>query len=95
MKFGDLAHSRDAAGRHIDGALLSTDCAAIYTPPARPFRISPTTRSAPQSARRIARAPISGQGASKCPNMTFTMADQIQNKQDKSSGSRLWMYFPA
>src|SRR3954451_22723463 len=31
MKFGDLAHSRDATGRHIDSALRTTDRAAIYT----------------------------------------------------------------
>src|ERR1019366_656115 len=31
MQFGDLARSRDAARRHIDNALLSTDRAAIYT----------------------------------------------------------------
>ena len=31
MKFGDLAHARDAAGRHIDSALRTTDRAAIYT----------------------------------------------------------------
>src|ERR1039457_3057014 len=31
MKCGDLARSRDAAGRHIDNALRTTDRAAIYT----------------------------------------------------------------
>jgi VWFA-related protein len=31
MKFGELVPSRDAAGRHIDNALRSTDRAAIYT----------------------------------------------------------------
>src|ERR1039457_2384005 len=31
MQFGDLVPSRDAAGRHIDKALRSTDRAAIYT----------------------------------------------------------------
>src|ERR1035438_6896708 len=83
MKFGDLVPSRDAAGRHIDNALRSTDRAAIYTTSGQTIQDFTDDKALVQEAvakRRI--RPVPGQGLRKCPNMTYYMADQIVNKND-------------
>jgi VWFA-related protein len=81
MQFGDLARSRDAAGRHIDNALRSTDRAAIYTTSGQTVQDFTDDKTLLHEALAKLRVrPISGQGLRKCPNMTYYMADQIVNK---------------
>ena len=83
MKFGDLAHSRDAAGRHIDSALRTTDRAAIYTTSGQTIEDFTDDRTLLHAAlSKLRMRPVTGQGTNRCPNMTFYMADQIQNKHD-------------
>ena len=85
MKFGDLAHSRDAAGRHIDNALHTTDRAAIYTTSGQTIQDFTDDRTLLHEALSKLRVrPVTGQGTRQCPNMTYYMADQIQNKHDPS-----------
>jgi VWFA-related protein len=83
MKFGDLAPSRDAAGRHIDSALRSTDRAAIYTTSGQTIQDFTDDKSLLHEAlSKLRMHPVTGQGSKNCPNMTYYMADQIQNKQN-------------
>ncbi len=83
MKFGDLAHSRDAAGRHIDIALRSTDRAAIYTTSGQTIQDFTDDRTQLHEAlAKLRMRPVTGQGLSRCPNMTYYMADLIVNKND-------------
>jgi VWFA-related protein len=83
MQFGDLARSRDAARRHIDNALLSTDRAAIYTTSGQTVQDFTDDRALLHEAlAKLRVSPISGQGLRKCPNMTYYMADQIVNKNN-------------
>jgi VWFA-related protein len=83
MKFGDLAHSRDAAGRHIDSALRTTDRAAIYTTSGQTTQDFTDDRKLLHEALAGLRVrPVTGQGTRTCPNMTYYMADLIQNKHD-------------
>lgn len=83
MKFGDLAHSRDAAGRHIDSALRTTDRAAIYTTSGQTIEDFTDDRTLLHAAlSKLRMRPVTGQGSNRCPNMTYYMADQIQNKHD-------------
>src|SRR5450759_3992152 len=83
MKFGDLAHSRDAAGRHIDNALRTTDRAAIYTTSGQTIQDFTDDRTLLHEALgKLRMRPVTGQGGNKCPNMTYYMADLIQNKHD-------------
>lgn len=83
MKFGDLAHSRDAAGRHIDNALRTTDRAAIYTTSGQTIQDFTDDRTLLHEALgKLRMRPVTGQGTRNCPNMTYYMADQIQNKHD-------------
>ena len=83
MKFGDLVHARDAAGRHIDNALLSTDRAAIYTTSGQTIQDFTDDRALLHEALgKLRMRPVTGQGLSRCPNMNFYMADLIVNRND-------------
>src|ERR1039458_317012 len=83
MKFGDLAPSRDAAGRHIDNALRSTDRAAIYTTSGRTIQDFTDDKALLHEAlAKLRVSPLTGQGQRNCPNMTYYMADQIVNKNN-------------
>src|ERR1035437_4118978 len=83
MKFGDLVHSRDAAGRHIDTALRTTDRAAIYTTSGQTIQDFTDDKSLLHEALSKLRVrPVTGQGTRTCPNMTYYMADQIVNKNN-------------
>src|ERR1017187_8056595 len=83
MKFGDLARSRDAAGRHIDSALRTTDRAAIYTTSGQTEQDFTDDRSLLHEALgKLRMHPVTGQGLNRCPNMTYYMADLIVNKND-------------
>jgi VWFA-related protein len=83
MKFGDLVPSRDAAGRHIDNALRSTDRAAIYTTSGQTVQDFTDDRALLHAALAKLRVrPITGQGARNCPTMTYYMADLIVNRND-------------
>src|ERR1035441_9749330 len=83
MKFGDLVPSRDAAGRHIDNALRSTDRAAIYTTSGQTIQDFTDDKALLHEAlAKLRISPLTGQGLRKCPNMTYYMADQIVNKND-------------
>ncbi len=83
MKFGDLVHARDAARRHIDSALRSTDRAAIYTTSG--LNIQDFTDDKEELHKALAglrMRPVTGQGERRCPTMTYYMADKMQNKHD-------------
>ena len=83
MKFGDLARSRDAAGRHVDEALRTTDRAAIYTTSGQTIQDFTDDRKLLHEALgQLRMRPVTGQGGNRCPNMTYYMADMIQNKHD-------------
>lgn len=84
MKFGDLTHARDAAGRHIDSALRATDRAAIYSTSGQTVQDFTDDKALlHQALASLRMRPVTGQGGGNCPHMTFYMADKIQNRQDK------------
>src|ERR1019366_2948496 len=83
MEFSDMAHARDAARRHIDNALRSTDRAAIYTTSGQTVQDFTDDKALLHEAlAKLRIRPISGQGQRKCPNMNYYMADLIVNKND-------------
>ena len=85
MKFGDLARSRDAAGRHVDEGLRTTDRAAIYTTSGQTIQDFTDDRKLLHEALgQLRMRPVTGQGGNRCPNMTYYMADMIQNKHDST-----------
>src|SRR5450755_742777 len=63
MKFGDLAHSRDAAGRHIDSALRTTDRAAIYTTSGQTIQdFTDDKAQLHEALSKLRMRPVTGQG---------------------------------
>jgi VWFA-related protein len=83
MKFGDLARARDAARRHIDTALRTTDRAAIYTTSGQTIQDFTDDRNLLHEAlAKLRIRPVTGQGLNHCPNMTYYMADLIVNRND-------------
>lgn len=82
-KFTELAQTRDAVRRQIDSGLRTTDRAAIYTTSGQ--TVQDFTDSRDDLHRALAELrprPVTGQGTSHCPNMTYYMADQMENKHD-------------
>jgi len=82
--FGDLAHMRDAVKRHIETTLRTTDRAAIYTTSGQTQQDFTDDRDALNAAlAQLRPRPVTGQGLSRCPNMTYYIADQYENKRDQ------------
>lgn len=82
-KFPELVQTRDAVKRQIDDGLRTTDRAAIYTTSGQ--TVQDFTDDRDELHRALAQLrprPVSGQGQNRCPNMTFYMADLIENKND-------------
>jgi VWFA-related protein len=81
--FADLARARDAAGRHMNTGLRSTDRAAIYTTSGQTILDFTDDRDQlHETLAKLRPRPVTGQGMNHCPNMTYYMADLIQNKHD-------------
>jgi VWFA-related protein len=82
-KFGELAQTRDAVKRQIDSGLRSTDRAAIYTTSGQTQQDFTDDRDKLHAVLAELRPrPVTGQGMSNCPLMTYYMADAIQNRHD-------------
>jgi VWFA-related protein len=82
LKFGDLARARDAAGRNLQ-TLQSTDRAAIFTTSGQTQLDFTDDRVKLQDTlNRLRSHPISGSGVQECPDVSYYLADQIQNKHD-------------
>jgi VWFA-related protein len=81
--FGDLVRARDAVKRQVDSTLRTTDRAAIYTTSGQTVQDFTDDRDALHAAlAQLRPRPVTGQGQNHCPNMTFYMADLIENKND-------------
>jgi VWFA-related protein len=84
--FANLAQVRDAVKRHMDTALRTTDRAAIYTTSGQTIQDFTDDRDALHKTLALLRPrPVTGQGQSRCPNMTFYIADLIENKNDQQT----------
>lgn len=82
LKFGDLAHVRDAAERQF-ATLRPTDRAAIMSTSGQTLLDYTDDRAALHAALLSLKPhPVSGSGATECPDISYYMADLIVNKQD-------------
>jgi VWFA-related protein len=82
IKFGDLVQARTAADRHL-ATLLPTDRAAIFTTSGQTVLDFTDDRAKLHDALfRLQPRPIAGTGSTECPNISYYMADMIQNKHD-------------
>ena len=86
LPFPDLAHARDAAGRHIDKALKASERFAIFTTSGvNDLDFTDNSEELHAMLLKLRPRPHSGQGQNRCPNMTFYMADQIFNKHNPTA----------
>ncbi|HTP35572.1 MAG TPA: VWA domain-containing protein [Candidatus Acidoferrales bacterium] len=82
-QFGELAQTRDAVQRQIDTGLRTTDRAAIFTTSGQTQQDFTDSRDDLHRALAALRPrPVTGQGLNRCPNMTYYIADQMENKRD-------------
>ncbi len=82
LKFGDLAQVRDAAERNLR-TLQPTDRLAIFTTSGQTQLDFTDDRDKLQDTlKRLQPRPIIGTGIQECPDVSFYMADLIQNKHD-------------
>ena len=83
LNFEDIAFVRDAATRQVTSSLQPADRVAIYTTSGRNMLEFTDDRAALQTAlARLRPNPITGGSGSKCPDISYYMADQIVNKSD-------------
>lgn len=82
LNFGDLAQVRNAAERHL-ASLRPTDRAAIFTTSGQTELDFTDDRTKLHDALlRLQPRPVSRGGLTRCFDITYYMADQIENKRD-------------
>ena len=82
LRFGDLAHVRDAAEKQF-ATLRPTDRAAIMSTSGQTLLDYTDDRTALHAALlNLKPHPVSGSGVTECPDISYYMADLIVNKQD-------------
>ena len=82
LQFADLSQARNAASRQFQ-SLQPSDRAAIYTTSGQ-IRLDLTGDAAQLTAtlNRIVPHPIANIGTTPCPNISYYMADLIENRND-------------
>jgi VWFA-related protein len=82
LQFPELARARDAAERHLQ-SMQTTDRAAIFTTSGQTqLDFTDDRAKLRDTLGRIRPRSITGTGVTECPDMSYYMADQIQNKHD-------------
>ena len=83
LAFADLARSRDAAWKHISETLRPVDRAAVYSTSGQTIlEFTDDKDKLHETLMRLFPRPIGGRNASDCPQMSYYMADMIQNHND-------------
>ena len=82
LKFGDLAQVRNAVGRNLQ-TLRPTDRVAIFTLSGQTqLDFTDDRDKVHETLNRLQPRSIFGSGVQECPDVSYYMADQIQNKHD-------------
>jgi VWFA-related protein len=82
LKSGDLMQARNAADHHL-ASLEPTDRAAIFTTSGQTaLDFTDDHTKLHQTLFHLQPRPIAGSGVKDCPDVTYYMADLIQNKND-------------
>src|SRR5882762_8977875 len=85
LEFGDLARVRDAADRHM-ATLAPTDRAAIFTTSGQNnLDFTDNRAKLHETLQQMRPRPISRTSNSGCPDISYYMADLIQNKRDPNA----------
>ena len=82
LTFGDLVQARMAAEHHL-ATLQPTDRAAIFSTSGQTtLDFTDDQAKLRETLLRLQPRPIAGAGTSDCPDISYYMADLIQNKRD-------------
>src|SRR5580704_6796601 len=82
LKFGDLAQARQAADHHL-ATLQPTDRTAIFTTSGQTtLDFTDDRAKLHDTLLHLQPRPIIGAGITECPDISYYMADLIQNKHD-------------
>jgi VWFA-related protein len=82
LQFPELTRARDATERHLQ-SLSATDRAAIFTTSGQTqIDFTDDRTKLRDTLGRIRPRSITGTGVTECPDMSYYLADQIQNKHD-------------
>jgi VWFA-related protein len=85
LNMSDLMQVREAAEHHL-GSLASTDRAAIYSTSGQTtLDFTDDHRQLHDTLLRLRSNPIAGSGFKECPDVSYYMADMIQNKNDPTA----------
>ncbi len=83
LNFANLVQVRDAAAKHLSSDLKPTDRAAIYTTSGQTMLDFTDDRAKLHEAlARLRTHPIARNPMQQCPDISYYMADMIQNKHD-------------
>jgi len=83
LVFGDLARVRDAAGRHMSASLQPTDRAAIYSTSGQTMlEFTDDRDKLRETLLRLQPRPIARPMVMECPDVSYYLADMIQNRND-------------
>ena len=83
VQIGDLMQARNAAGRHFEEALQNGGRAAIYTTSGRVTEdFTDDIAKLRAALERIVPHPRAPRTGTDCPDLSFYMADAIQNRHD-------------
>jgi VWFA-related protein len=83
LVFGDLARVRDAAGRHMSSSLQPTDRAAVYSTSGQTMlEFTDDRDKLRETLARLQPRPIARPMMMECPDVSYYLADMIQNKSD-------------
>jgi VWFA-related protein len=83
LNFGDLARVRDAAWKHISESMRPVDRGAIYSTSGQTIEeFTDDKDKLHEALMRLVPRPIGGHGVADCPDVSYYMADMIQNHND-------------
>jgi len=83
LEFGDLSLARKAALKYLSGSLGSGDRVAVFTTSGQGMLdFTDDREKIRQALLRLQPRPMAIIGLTDCPDMTYYMADLIQNKND-------------
>lgn len=83
IKFPELVRARDAAGKHIDSAMKTSERFAIFTTSGQnQLDFTDDKDQLHAALAKLMPKPYSGGGTGRCPTMTFYIADAIFNKHN-------------
>ena len=86
LNSGDLMNARKAAEGHVATALLDTDRAAVFTTSGRTtLDFTDDRANLRDTLARVQPQPMYAPSPSDCPDLSYYMADLIQNKNDQQA----------